>query len=141
MSWDQSLIRIAGYEVEIRQKRLAEVVARREGAEMRLALLDAEIEGEAAFVRSEPSASFHHPGYLAGSKVRRMRILGDIDLLIAEERGARDALAEAFESQKKYEHVADAMARRKALEANRRETAELDELGARQAARGSAAGS
>lgn len=141
MSWDQSLIRIAGYEVEIRQKRLADVVARREAAEMRLVMLDAEIEAEVAFIRSEPVASFHQPGYMAGSKVRRMRILGDIDLLTAEERGARDALAEAFESQKKYEYVADAMARRKALEANRRETAELDELGARQAARGPAPGS
>lgn len=135
MSWEQSLIRIAGYEVETRQKRLAEVVARREAAEMRLVMLDAEIEAEVAFIRTEPLAAFHQAGYMSGCKERRIRILTEIDLVLAEESGARDALAEAFESQKKYEHVAASMDRRKAREAARRETAELDELGVRQATR------
>ncbi|MFM8819765.1 MAG: flagellar export protein FliJ [Phenylobacterium sp.] len=135
MSWEQSLIRIAGYEVELRQKRLAEVVARREAAEIKLVMLDAEYEAEVAFVRSEPAASFHQAGYLAGCKTRRVRILGEIELVSEEETGARDALAEAFETQKKYERVAEAIARRKAQEAARKETAEMDELGARLAAR------
>lgn len=140
MSWEQSLIRIAGYEVETRQKRLAEVVARREAAEMRLVFLDAEREAEVAFIRSEPLAAFHQSAYMAGFKVRRIEILTEIDLILAEESGARDALAEAFESQKKYEHVAEGMVRRKAQEAVRRETAELDELGVRQATRPPAGG-
>lgn len=140
MSWEQSLIRIAGYEVETRQKRLAEVVARREAAEMRLVMLDAEIEAEVAYIRSDPLAAFHQAGYMAGCKARRIRFLSDIDRVAAEEAGARDALAEAFESQKKYEHVAADMARRKAKEAARRETAELDELGVRQASRPRAGG-
>ncbi|MCA3727252.1 MAG: flagellar export protein FliJ [Phenylobacterium sp.] len=140
MSWEQSLIRIAGYEVETRQKRLAEVVARREAAEMRLLMLDAEIEAEVAFIRTEPLAAFHQSGYMSGCKERRIRILTEIDLITAEESGARDALAEAFESQKKYEHVAAGMARRKAQDAARRETAELDELGVRQASRPRAGG-
>jgi flagellar FliJ protein len=77
---------------------------------------------------------------MAGCKERRIRFLSDIDRVAAEEAGARDALAEAFESQKKYEHVAADMARRKAKEAARRETAELDELGVRQASRPPAGG-
>jgi flagellar FliJ protein len=130
VSWEKSLIRIAGYDVEIRQKRLAEVVLRREAAEMRLLMIDAEQEAEAAFIRSRPEAAFHQAAYLAGCKARRLNILAEIDLILAEESGARDALA-----QKKYEHVADGMARRRLREAARRETAELDELGVRQAGR------
>lgn len=140
MSWEQSLIRIAGYEVETLQKRLAEVVARREAAEMRLVMLDAEIEAETAFIRSEPAAAFHQAGYLAAGRTRRARMLQDIDIINAEEAGAREALAEAFEAQKKYEHVADAIALRRQREAARRETAEMDELGARSATRKSSSG-
>jgi flagellar FliJ protein len=135
LSWEKSLIRIAGYDVEVRQKRLAEVVSRREAAEMRLVMLDAEMEAEVAFIRSRPEAGFHQAAYMAGSKARRLDILAEIDLILSEESGARDALAEAFEAQKKYEHVADGMARRRVREAARRETAELDELGVRQAGR------
>jgi len=135
VSWEKSLIRIAGYDVEIRQKRLAEVVLRREAAEMRLLMIDAEQEAEAAYIRSRPEAAFHQSAYLAACKARRLNILAEIDLILAEESGARDALAEAFEAQKKYEHVADGMARSRLREAARRETAELDELGVRQAGR------
>lgn len=140
MSWEQSLIRIAGYDVEVRQKRLAEVVSRREAAEMRLVMLDAEFEAEVGFIRSRPEAAFHQAAYMAGSKDRRLRILAEIDLILAEESGARDALAEAFEAQKKYEHVAEGMTRQRAREAARRETAELDELGVLKAARPGAGG-
>ena len=50
-----------------------------------------------------------------------------------EETGARDALAEAFETLKKYEHVVTAARAAQAKEEARRETAELDELGLRRA--------
>ena len=135
MSWEKSLIRIARYDVETRQKRLAEVVARREAVELRLVMLDAEVEAESDFIRGRPEAVFHQAAYLAGCKARRLTLQSEIDLILAEESGARDALAEAFESQKKYEHVAEGMARRRIREAARRETAELDELGVRQAGR------
>lgn len=135
MSWETSLVRIAGYEVETVRKRLSEIVARRELAEMGLVMLDAQIEAEADFIRSDPVAAFHHPGFLAGCKARRAALLSTLELILAEESGARDALAEAFEAQKKYEHVADGMARRRLQEAARRETAELDELGSRRAVR------
>ena len=77
MSWEKSLIRIAGYDVEVRQKRLAEVVSRREAAEMRLVMLDAELEAEMAFIRSRPEAAFHQAGYMVGCKARRLNILAE----------------------------------------------------------------
>lgn len=138
MSWEVSLVRIAGYEVETLRKRLSEVVTRREAAEMGLVMLDAQIEAEARFVRSDPISAFHHPGFLAGCKARRTALESLLEHILAEEAGARDALAEAFESQKKYEHVAEGMAQRRLREANRRETAELDELGLRRSGRGTA---
>ena len=62
---------------------------------MRLLMIDAEQEAEAAFIRSRPEAAFHQAAYLAGCKARRLNILTEIDLILAEESGARDALAEA----------------------------------------------
>jgi FixJ family two-component response regulator len=56
-------------------------------------------------------------------------------IAMAEEAGARDALVEAFETQKKYENVADGLARRRVQEAARRDTAELDEMGILRAGR------
>ena len=58
----------------------------------------------------------------------------------AEEAGARDALALAFEEQKKYEQVAEGIRLARAKETARQETAALDELGLRKAARGSFSG-
>jgi flagellar FliJ protein len=57
-----------------------------------------------------------------------------IDACLAEEAGARDALAEAFEALKKYEHI-DTNAKAAAVkEEAKRETAALDELGLRRRA-------
>ena len=56
-----------------------------------------------------------------------------IDALEAEERGARDALAQAFEEQKKYEQVAETARTLELKETARRESAAMDELGLRKA--------
>ena len=50
-----------------------------------------------------------------------------------EEQGARDALAEAFEAQKKYEQIAENIRVGERKELGRREVAALDELGLRRA--------
>jgi flagellar FliJ protein len=55
--------------------------------------------------------------------------------IILEERGARDALAQAFEEQKKYEQIAEQQRLLGLKEEARQETAALDELGLRRAAR------
>ncbi|MCA3719246.1 MAG: flagellar export protein FliJ, partial [Brevundimonas sp.] len=52
-SWAHSLIRISNYEVETLQKRLAEITARKASAEMRLAVLDAEVEVERERARAD----------------------------------------------------------------------------------------
>ncbi|HKT53666.1 MAG TPA: flagellar export protein FliJ [Caulobacteraceae bacterium] len=135
MSWRESLIRIAGHEVETLQKRLAEIVERRTGAELRAAMLEAEAEAEILNAAANIDAAWRLAGYLEGVRLRRAGLHDEISRIGAEEHGARDALAQAFESQKKYEHIAEVARIAEIKEASRRETIALDELGLRKATR------
>lgn len=137
MSWAQSLIKLSTYEVEVLQKRLAEIAERRMGAEMKLALLEAEGEAEAMRAREDAEAGWHQVGFWEGLRARKAMVQVDIDRIALEEAGARDALALAFEEQKKYEQVAENIRLAQRKEAARLETAALDELGLRRAAGGS----
>ena len=134
--WADSLIRISNHEVETLQKRLAEIVERRQAAEMKVATLDAESEAEATQAEGDVEAGWYMIGFRQGSKIRRDQALVEIDQTLIEEAGARDALAQAFENLKKYEHVAEAAKVAKAKLAGKLETAALDELGLRRMAAG-----
>ncbi|HEV2081907.1 MAG TPA: flagellar export protein FliJ [Brevundimonas sp.] len=133
-AWAQSLIRISNYEVETLQKRLAEITARRASAEMRIAVLDAEVELERERARSDAEARMLLDAYVAGWKARRGVAEADVTQIDAEEAGARDALTGAFEELKKFEHVAETTRLNALVAAARRETARFDELGLRRRA-------
>lgn len=133
MSWAHSLIKLSGYEVETLQKRLSEIVERRMQAEMKLVMLDAEAEAEAAHARYDAEAGWYQLGFLDGIRLRKANVQIEIDRIALEEAGARDALAQAFEEQKKYEQVAENMRLAKVKQEARLETAALDELGLRRA--------
>jgi flagellar FliJ protein len=135
MSWKESLIRISSYEVEMLQRRLADVVARRADAELRLVILAAETEAEIAHADQDAQAGWYRAGFLQAMRNRRAAAQGDINALTAEEAGARDALAEAFEALKRFEHIAEAARLAAVKEESRRETVALDELGLRRRAR------
>ncbi|MBL8773246.1 MAG: flagellar export protein FliJ [Phenylobacterium sp.] len=134
MSWADSLIKLSSYEAEVLQKRLAEIVDRRMAVEMRLTLLEAEGEAEAMFSAQEAAAGIYRAGFFEGLKIRKAKVQAEIDAILLEEQGARDALAEAFEAQKKYEHIADNIRVAARKETGRREAAALDELGLRKIA-------
>jgi flagellar FliJ protein len=131
MSWRQSLIRISTYEVEVMQKRLAEVVERRTHVELKLAMLEAQAQAEMDHARRDGEAAMRLGAYMTGVRQRRATLGEDLAKIGHEEAGARDALAEAFEAMKKFEQVAEMARVAEAREAGRRETAELDELGLR----------
>ncbi|MFZ4166151.1 flagellar export protein FliJ [Brevundimonas sp. NPDC058933] len=135
-AWAQSLIRISNYEVETLQKRLAEVAARKAEAEMRVAVLDAEVEIERQNARLDPSSGMMLQAYLKGWAMKRADAEGLVVAVGAEEEGARDALTSAFEELKKFEHVAEATRLSKLLAAAKRETAAFDEMGLRRRAEG-----
>ena len=135
-AWAQSLIRISNYEVETLQKRLAEVAARKAEAEMRVAVLDAEVEIERQNARLDPTSGMMLQAYLKGWALKRADAEGMVAAVSAEEEGARDALTSAFEELKKFEHVAEATRLSKLLAAAKRETAAFDEMGLRRRAGG-----
>ena len=130
-AWAQSLIRISSYEVETLQKRLAEITARRASAEMRVAVLEAEVEVEQGRARQDAEAAMMLQAYLNGWKLRKSAAEADIAVIDAEEEGARDALTGAFEELKKFEHVAETTRLNRLIAAGKRETAAFDELGLR----------
>jgi flagellar FliJ protein len=136
MTWSHSLIKLAAFHVEELQKRLAAIAVRRAEAEQRLDRLIAEGEAELARAQDDPAACLQLGAYLEALKLRKRAIQSQIEAARLEETGARDALAQAFEEQKKYEQVAETARLVAMKEAGRRETAALDELGLRRAASG-----
>ncbi len=136
MSWAQSLVKLSTYEVEVLQKRMGEIAQRRRDAEMRLLMLEAEGEAEAANARPSAEAGMYLIGFQEGLRARRTVILAELADLAMEEQGARDALNGAFEEQKKYEQVAEDIRLTRLRELARRDAAVMDEMGLRRAAGG-----
>ncbi len=131
--WAQSLIKLSTYEVETLQKRLAEIADQRQQVEMKLAALQARGEAEQALARQDPANAWSLVSYMEALKGRMDEVRAELRAVELEEQGARDALAQAFETQKKYEHIAEQteiLARKKA---GRIENAQMDELGLRKA--------
>ena len=134
-NWADSLVKLATYEVETLQKRLAEVMTERIRLETRLAVLEAEGEAEVAAAAKDPQTAWRIVGYMQALEARKEVVRAKLHAATLEEQGARDALAQAFESQKKYEQVVEQAQKLAVKEAGRREGAQLDELGLRRAGR------
>ena len=83
-TWAQSLIRISNYEVETLQKRLAEISDRKAQTEMRLAMLEAEAEGEQDRARQDVDAAMMLRAYLNGWKQKKAAVLHFLHEQISE---------------------------------------------------------
>ncbi|HMP62467.1 flagellar export protein FliJ [Phenylobacterium sp.] len=136
MSWAQSLVRLSTYEVEVLQKRMGEIAARRADAQMRLIMLSAEAEAEAETAQANAEAGWYHIGFMDGVRARKAAIEAELAEIALEEQGARDALSGAFEEQKKYEQVAEDIRLTRLRETARKEAAVMDEMGLRRTAAG-----
>ena len=134
MSWADSLIKLSTYEVEILQKRLATIQERRAAAEEKLIALEEEGQTEATRARADAEHGWYQLGFLEGLRLRKAKVRAEIEEIKAEEVGARDALSQAFEEQKKYEHVAENIRLAKLKALDRLEAAQMDEMGLRKAA-------
>jgi len=133
--WANSLLRISNHEVETLQKRLVDIVERRVVVEQQIVALDKEVQDEIDNQHLYEASGIYLCGFRQGAKLRRKKFEDQLDLIAQEEMGARDALSEAFETLKKYEHVIEATKVAAIKEENKRETAALDELGLRRAMR------
>jgi len=127
----EALIKLATYEVEVLQTRLAGIGQRRVALEMMLCSLEAEAQAEAANAAEYAEAGLYLAGYREGWKLRKAKTTAALRACEMEETGCRDALTVSFEKLKKYEHVT-ALARQAAVkEEARREAAAFDELALR----------
>ena len=133
MAWTHSLIRIAAHEIDTLKKRLAGIAERRAHIEMKLIVLDAEAEAETERARTDAEAGWYLIGFRQGWTLRRDHALAELNDCALEERGCRDALAAAFEAQKKVEQVAESHRLLAVKEEGRRETAAMDDLALRKA--------
>jgi flagellar FliJ protein len=133
--WRASLVKLAGFEVEELRKRLMHILDRRAEAELKLALLHAEAEGENRRISSDAESGWYRLGYLEGWRARRDGLKAEIAAIESEEAGARDALSHAFEELKKYEQIEEDARLQAVRERAKVETAALDELGLRRASR------
>jgi flagellar FliJ protein len=124
---------MAELEVETLQKRLKEIADRRYAVLRTLELMQQEANAEATHARNSAEAGWYMAGFREGMKQRRAKLNVDLRGIAQEEQGARDALAFAFEEQKKYEKLAENARLAAAKTAAKRETAELDELALRRA--------
>lgn len=131
MKWMQSLTKLADLEVETLQKRLREIADRRSAIERQIEQLDAEGRQESLNATHDAETGWYLAGYRQGAKLRRAKFEGDLHNCLIEEQGARDALARAFEEQKKYERLAENARVAAANLAAKREAAVLDELALR----------
>src|ERR1700761_9029996 len=118
-NWRASLVKLAGFEVEQLRKRLMAVLDRRAEAELKLTLLHAESEGESRRLATDAEAGWYRLAYLEGWRARRDGLKAELATLASEEAGARDALARAFEEQKKYEQIEEDARQRAAREGAR----------------------
>ncbi len=92
------------------------------------------VPAEAQRAREDAEHGWYQVGFLEGLRVRKAATQVEINRIADEEAGARDALSLAYEEQKKYEQVADGIAKARAKQVAKLETAALDELGLRRAA-------
>lgn len=129
--WAHSLIRISNFEVETLQKQLAELTTKRAQIEMRLATLDAQCEIEVAQARQNPSHMRDLQAYLSGFRHRRDALEAELMIITQEEEALRDQLSLAFESLKKFEHVAEVSRLKKIVRDNAIEQAQMDETSLR----------
>jgi hypothetical protein len=134
MSWRDSLVRLAEHDVETLRKRLAEILDRRAMVEGRAAALGAQVAAERAKAASDAAVAFLLPAFLNGAKLRQAAIVADFHAISSEEAGARDALAQAFEALKKFEHVAETARIAMAKTAAGVEARLMDEIGLRKRA-------
>ena len=134
--WAESLIKLSTYEVETLQKRLAEIADQRGRVEARLAMLHAQGEAEQAAAAQDPQNGWRIVHYMQALGVRMEAVRHDLHLVQMEEQGVRDALGKAFETQKKYEQVAEQAEVLALKRAGQREAAQMDEVGLRRAAGG-----
>lgn len=126
----QNLIHIHEWEVDEKRRKLGELLRLLDNLEAQAMALEAELVREQEIARRSPGeAGFQYGSYAVTVIDRRERIRQSIEQMEQSIEQSREELREAYVKLKKYEVAQEARERRATLERNRREQAELDEVG------------
>lgn len=124
-----TLIRLAGAEVDQARQSLQDVLAEEDALLAALAALEQSIADEQRQVGTDPTLRAALSAFLVRTREERASIVQQRQDLQPKIAAARDALAEAFAIQKKYEIARENRAAEAAADAAHRETLFLDEVG------------
>ncbi len=125
----EALIKIHRFELDQKRRALTEVEALEAGIETNIRNLQTELSEEQEAARHSVEGVYAYGGYARAVITRRENLRQSLTEAAREVAAARDVVAEAFETLKKYEITKANRDASERAEANRRETIQLDEIG------------
>jgi flagellar export protein FliJ len=133
MSALETLARVARRKAEEIERELSAIESRRLLLARRLDAHDASVADEQATAAGSLDAAIAFGAYAHLALGRRRILVAEHEALAAESDALRDSLRDAFVELKKIETLIDQEADRNAIEDNRREQAQMDDLAANMA--------
>ena len=125
----EALIKIHRFELDQKRRALTEVEALEAGIETNIRNLQTELSEEQEAARHSVEGVYAYGGYARAVITRRENLRQSLTEAARAVATARDVVAEAFETLKKYEITKASRDASERAEANRRETIQLDEIG------------
>lgn len=126
----ETLIRLKKFQVDEKRRKVAQIEAMIAEFERIASDLDREIKVEQDRAGIHDPGHFAYPTYAKAAMTRRENLVRSAGELKAQLDEAQAALGEAFEELKKVEMLDERNQARERAEANAREQAELDRIGA-----------
>lgn len=124
-----SLIKMHGLRLDEKRRKLADLERMREALVGQRQALEAEIASERARAEAKPETQADFGAYVRAALKRRATLDRSIADVERESEAANDEVAEAYRELKKFELVKQRQDAEALLEGNRREQADLDEIG------------
>lgn len=124
-----SLIKMHGLRLDEKRRKLAELERMRAALIERREALEAEIASEKAGAAAKPETQADFGAYIRAALKRRETLDRSIFDIDRESEAANEEVAEAYRELKKFELVKQRQDADALLEGNRREQADLDEIG------------
>jgi flagellar protein FliJ len=125
----ETLIRLKKFQVDEKRRKVAQIEAMIAEFERMAGDLEREIKGEQDRAGIHDPAHYAYPTYAKAAIQRRENLTRSCNELKAQLDDAKNALADAFEEQKKVELLDERDQARERSEENAREKADLDAIG------------
>lgn len=129
----ETLIRLKRFQVDEKQRQVAQIEAMMADFERMAKELDAQIEAEQERAGIHDVTHFAYPTFAKAAMTRRDNLLGSMEGLKAQLEAAQDQLSIAVEELKKVEILDERDQQREKDEREKAEEMELNEIGSRRA--------